>query len=119
MRIDLPWPPSALRPNASSPGAWRRKQTAAKGYKADCLILCRAGGLSPVEMNAAHLTIRFCPPDRRRRDLDNMLASFKHGIDAISETVGVDDQHFGFTLTRGEPVKGGSVQVTITEMEAF
>lgn len=114
MRIDLPFPPSALRPNAASPGSWRRKQVAAKAYKADCLILCRAG-LDRASIASAHLTLRFCPPDRRRRDLDNMLASFKQGIDAIAETIGVDDQHFGFTLGRGDPVKGGVVQVTITE----
>ncbi|MEJ7933513.1 hypothetical protein WG907_04475 [Sphingobium sp. AN558] len=83
------------------------------------MLLCRTGGLRAITVDAAHLTLRFCPPDRRRRDLDNMLASFKQGIDAISETIGLDDYHFGLTLSRGEPVKGGSVEVTITEMEPF
>jgi crossover junction endodeoxyribonuclease RusA len=64
-------------------------------------------------VDRAHLTIAFCPPDNRRRDLDNMLASFKHGIDAISEAIGIDDYGFGFTIMRGEPVKGGCVRVTI------
>ncbi|WP_397586786.1 hypothetical protein [Sphingobium fuliginis] len=113
--VSLPWPPSALRPNASSPGAWRVKQTAAKRYKADCRILCIANGIEPVSLDAAHLTIRFCPPDARRRDLDNMLASFKQGIDAISESIGIDDYRFGFTIVRGAPVKGGCVHVTINE----
>lgn len=115
MQVALPWPSSKLRPNASSPGAWRIKQAAAKAYRADCAIMCRAGGLARVNMDAAHLTIRFCPPDRRRRDLDNMLASFKQGIDAIAEAIGIDDYHFGFTIVRGEPVKGGEVVVTIGE----
>jgi crossover junction endodeoxyribonuclease RusA len=111
--IELPWPPSALLPNAASPGAWRVKQSAAKRYRADCDILCRAGLDKPEEIDRAHLTIRFCPPDRRRRDLDNMLASFKQGLDAISTRIGIDDYHFGLTILRGEPVKGGSVVVTI------
>ena len=119
MKVDLPWPPSALLPNASSPGAWRKKSEAAKGYKADCAIACRAAGLSPAAIDGAHLTIRFCPPDNRRRDLDNMLASFKQGIDAIAESIAVDDHRFGFTIVRGGAVKGGNVNVTITEMEAF
>jgi len=118
VRVDLPWPPSALKPNGSH-GHWSKKSTAAKRYKADCAIVCRAAGLHPVTVESAHLSLRFCPPDRRRRDIDNMLATVKYGLDAISEAIGVDDQHFGFTLTRGEPVKGGSVQVTITETGVF
>lgn len=119
MRIDLPWPPSSLRPNAVNRQHWRANRSAGTSYKGDCLILCRSQGLGKLDADGLHLSIRFCPPDRRRRDLDGMLSSIKHGLDAISETVGVDDYHFGFTLTRGEPVKGGAVQVTITEMEAF
>lgn len=113
IRVDLPWPPTALRPNASSPGAWRRKSEAAKAYKADCIITCRAAGLARVNVDWLHLTLRFCPPDKRRRDLDNLLASVKHGIDAVSHVVGVDDCHFGFTILRGDPVKGGQVIITI------
>lgn len=113
IEVELPWPSSKLRPNASSPGAWRIKQSAAKAYRADCDIVCRAAGLRKTGIDRAHLTLRFCPPDRRRRDLDNMLASFKQGIDAIASSIGVDDYHFGFTIVRGEPVKGGVVRVTI------
>ncbi|RYG90131.1 MAG: endodeoxyribonuclease RusA [Alphaproteobacteria bacterium] len=111
--VSLPWPSGKLLPNARSPGAWRIKQQAAKAYRADCAIVCRAQGLERVDMDRAHLTIRFCPPDRRRRDLDNMLAAFKHGLDAIAESIGIDDQHFGLTILRGEPVKGGTVEVSI------
>lgn len=117
LSVALPWPSSKLLPNARSPGAWRIKQSAAKAYKADCTIVCRAAGLRPLDMDRAHLTLRFCPPDRRRRDLDNMLAAFKQGLDAISESIGIDDCHFGLTLVRGEPVKGGSVEVTIGEQD--
>jgi crossover junction endodeoxyribonuclease RusA len=113
MQVELSWPPSALRPNAASPGAWRRKQSAAKAYRADCDILCRAAGLRKCGVERAHLTMRFHPPDRRRRDLDNMLASAKQGIDAISAAIGLDDYHFGFTIMRGEPVKGGKIVITI------
>jgi crossover junction endodeoxyribonuclease RusA len=109
--IELPWMPSALRPNASSPGNWRRKSDAAKRYKGVCLILCRTADLSVP--NANHLDIVFCPPDRRRRDLDNMLSSFKQGIDAIAETIGVDDSNFALTLRKGDPSPGGKVVVEV------
>jgi crossover junction endodeoxyribonuclease RusA len=109
--IQLPYPPPALRPNASSPGSWRKKSEAAKRYKADCLILCRAARLHAPD--ATELRIEFRPPDRRRRDLDNMLASAKWAIDAIAETIGVDDSNFALTLRKGEPTKGGMVLVEI------
>jgi crossover junction endodeoxyribonuclease RusA len=113
--IELPWPPTALRPNAPSPGNWRRKFEAAKRYKSDCLILCLAGKLKAVMPEEGNLWLRieFRPPDRRRRDLDNMIASFKAGIDAVSDAIGIDDYLFSLQFTRGEPVKGGSVVVTI------
>ncbi len=116
--IELPWPSPKLRPNASSPGAWRIKQKAAAAYKADCAIMCRAAHLGRMEGDRAHLSIRFCPPDRRRRDLDNMFASFKQGIDAVAEAIAIDDYGFSYTIVRGEPVKGGKVQVTITPDDA-
>tara|TARA_B100000678_G_C17893172_1_gene376205 strand:+ start:142 stop:489 length:348 start_codon:yes stop_codon:yes gene_type:complete len=114
MTFELPYPPARLNPNGQH-GHWRTKQTAAKSYRADCMTLCRAQGVGKATLDRAHLTIRFCPPDRRRRDLDNMLSAFKQGIDAISESIGIDDSHFGLTILRGEPVKGGKVVVTVGE----
>lgn len=111
----LPYPPSALRPNAVNRQYWQKSRTAAALYKSLCAIELREQGLGKVDADRLHLTIQFCPPDARRRDLDNMLASVKHGIDAISDAVGVDDYHFGFTISRGPVVKGGEVRISITE----
>lgn len=110
--VTLPWPPAALRPNASSPGNWRRKFSANKHYRNDCLILCKAACLKP---DGNHLSITFHPPDRRRRDLDNMLASAKMAIDAVAETIGVDDYLFSIGIHRAEPVKGGCVIISVEE----
>lgn len=115
VRLELPWPPSSLRPNAVNRQHWRRTRSASGSYRADCLILCRAQGLQRTEVERLHLTMTFLPPDKRRRDLDGMLSSAKHAIDAISETVGVDDYNFSFTIMRGEPVKGGAVIVDLLE----
>lgn len=114
MIVELPWPPSALKPNGPH-GHWSAKSGAAKRYRGDCLLACRAAGVGPVVLDSAHLTICFCPPDRRRRDLDNMLAQIKYGLDAVSEAVAIDDSNFGLTILRGDPVKGGAVVVTIGE----
>ena len=77
--------------------------------------MCRKAGLSKISAGKAHLTLRYLPPDRRRRDLDNLLAASKWAIDAISESIGLDDCHFNYTLIRGDPIKGGVLEVTITE----
>src|SRR3546814_1668558 len=98
--VHLPWPPAALKPNGSH-GHWSRKSSAAKKYRADCLVLAKAARLKPVDGPMA-LRIEFYPLDKRRRDLDNMLASFKYGIDAVAEAMGVDDSLFEFRLCRSE-----------------
>lgn len=114
MRINLPWPPARLRPNASRQGSWRAKSEAAKKYRADCLLMARRqvrgwnGAPLPLMLD-----MTFHGPDRRRRDLDNLLAMTKQGIDAISEIIGIDDSEFEYTLRRGEPVKGGAVVVVL------
>lgn len=115
MIIELPWPPAKLSSNGTHGRHWRVKQVAAKAYRADCDILCRSQGLGKCQIDRAHLTMTFHPPDRRRRDLDNMLASAKQAIDAIAERIGVDDYHFGFTILRAEPVKNGKVVIHIEE----
>lgn len=114
--VTLLWPPAALRPNASSPGNWRRKSDAAKRYRRDCLILARAVKLTRPAGANLRLNIEFSPPDNRRRDLDNMLASFKVGIDAVAEVMGVDDSLFALNISRTDPVKDGRVSVRV---EAF
>lgn len=60
-----------------------------------------------------HLTIVFHPPDNRRRDLDNLLASIKAGLDALAISWGVDDTRFIFTVRRGQTIKHGAVTVEV------
>ena len=67
-----------------------------------------------VRMNGRlEVRVTVCPPDNRRRDLDNLLAMTKQGIDAIAEVLKVDDYSFEYTLRRGVVSKGGKVIVRI------
>lgn len=114
MQVDLPWPPSALRPNASSPGNWRKKSTAAKKYRSDCLLLAKAEKPIPFPVDVSpEMTLYFYPPDKRRRDLDNMLASAKQAIDAVCEAVKIDDYRLSLIIRRCEAEKGGRVRVVV------
>lgn len=60
-------------------------------------------------------SIEFCPPDRRRRDDDNMLAAFKVGRDGVADALGVDDNKFATSFEVCDPVADGAVIVTIWE----
>ena len=103
----LPYPPSILSPNKRT--HWAPKAKAFKKYKTDCSYLLREHYEDFLGKTDIHIT--FCPPDNRRRDMDNALASFKAGIDALSYITGMDDSRFTFTLAWGEPVKHGAVMV--------
>ena len=108
MIIQFPWPPKQLSPNARV--HWAKKANAAKHYKADCLMLViRRSGI----VGQSKFKIMFSPPDKRKRDADNLIASFKAGFDALSIATGIDDSKFEWTYVRGEPVKGGAVIVEV------
>lgn len=111
--VTLPWPPSALSPNAR--GHWSIKARHAKKYRADSRVLCMAVGLRNVASEALSLRVTFQPPDRRARDLDNLLASIKAGLDGIADATGVDDSRWTLSLEKGEPVKGGAVSIHISQ----
>lgn len=111
--ITLPWPPSKLSRNGSQ-GDYSGKARSARLYRSDALIcaLRDARGVT-VGDGPIMLDMTFCPPDKRRRDLDNLLAMSKQGIDAIAEVLRVDDARFEYTLRRGEVAKGGEVVVKL------
>ena len=60
------------------------------------------------------VSLTFVPPDRRRRDLDNLLASMKSGLDGLADAMGIDDSHWKLAIEMSpETVKGGAVLVTV------
>ena len=93
MKVTLPWPPKALSPNARV--HWSVKSQAAKSYRRHCLDLCKLANIvKPETEGRLHLWLTFYPPDRRHRDDDNMIASFKSGRDGIADALGIDDKRF-------------------------
>jgi crossover junction endodeoxyribonuclease RusA len=114
LEFRLPWPPKELSPNKRL--HWARKSKATKAYREACgLLMLAETEASSIQAEGLNLDITFCPPDKRRRDRDNMIASFKAGQDAISDVVGIDDRHFIPTYRVGEPIKGGAVVIRIEE----
>ena len=113
MSLDLPWPGSDLNPNKRH--QWSALAKAKKAYRARCAAIARQAGVGCLPPGLTRLTacLTFCPPDRRPRDLDNMLASMKAGLDGLSDAIGIDDRHWKLTLDVGAPVTGGMVLVNL------
>jgi crossover junction endodeoxyribonuclease RusA len=112
--VELPWPHPYLSPNARK--HWAEKARTFKAYKSQCMW-----SMVPHKQKLAgvsRFTVTFCPPDRHRRDMDNAIASFKAGGDAIAAMTGVDDSKFEVTYKWGKPVTGGCVLIEIAEERA-
>ena len=61
--------------------------------------------------------IEFYPPDKRKRDIDNMLASSKAGIDGIAQAIGIDDSIFNRCILVKHDHVGGMVKVSFMSVE--
>ena len=105
--VTFPWPPASLSPNSRKDRRANTKERAAfkKAWWATALHKLPRG---------THLTMEFFPPDNRPRDLDNMFASVKYGIDGIALAIGIDDKDFSFTIRKRPKSLGGKVLVGVT-----
>ena len=106
LTVTLPWPPAVLSPN-SRPTRWK-KIGAAKAYRKACADAAWNAGIGPMDaVTLAELT--FCPPNARKRDDDNVIASFKSGQDGLADAMGADDADFRPIRKMGHPVEAGAV----------
>lgn len=119
MRVVLPWPPQKLSPNVHVRNL-AAKWGAARRYRDACSLAVaeqvQAGGRigmpPPGAPVLAHLMA--CPPDRRERDLDNILAACKHGLDGVAIALLRDDTDFRpWVVDWGAVTPGGAVVVTL------
>ena len=111
MQVILPWPPKELSPNKRI--HWAQKSKIAKQYRHACHMLTKQAGMAVDWDGDIHLSIMFYPPDRRRRDDDNAIASFKAGRDGMADALGVDDKRFRTHPWLSDEI-GGYVKITIS-----
>lgn len=112
--IILPWPDKALSPNAPK-RHWRSKQGAkVAAYSAAFWRTKKALAGKRLAGRCLAVELRFCPPDGRKRDLDNLFASLKSAMDGMCAALEIDDADIeAVTLTRGIPDEVGEVWVTL------
>jgi crossover junction endodeoxyribonuclease RusA len=111
--IVFPWPDSRLSPNKRFD---RRQLIAVKGEAKDAAFIITKENKVVVIDADLQLTLTFYPPDRRKRDLDNLYATFKAYQDGMFLALGIDDCKIErVILQRGNPIPGGQVFVEIVE----
>lgn len=112
--ILLPWPNKHLNPNARV--HWSKKSRAAAADRRNAYMHCMAGELAKEGYGSGrlHLWIDFYPPNRKRRDDDNLLSMFKPSRDGIADYLGIDDARFiSHPMIRDEI--GGFIKFRITQ----
>ena len=117
IRFTLPWPPKGLSPNARN--HWAKTAKLKRAYREACRW--QAIGQEGAKFDAgAVLSVRltFHPPDRRKRDWDNLIASMKSGLDGLADALGVDDSRWRISFDVSEQI-GGMVKVEVQPMEAM
>ncbi len=113
IELTLPWPPKGISPNSRT--HWRKKAPITKAYKRACWALTLQSGMVAPACEKIALWLDFYPPDRRQRDDDNMIASFKAGRDGIAQALGIDDKRFR-TFPFVQTQIGGYIKVRLSEL---
>ena len=108
----MPWPVMReLSPNWR--GHWSGKARAKKKLRAAWAACALEQGARRLLVPALSVRLEFVPPDRRARDLDNLLASCKAGLDGLADVLGVDDSKWSIAICKADG-QGGFVRVEVT-----
>ena len=117
----LPWPPKPLWQNRRC--HWSQKALAVAQARKGALYASIEAGLRHMPTGDGwthHLSFDFCPPDRRKRDLQNLPATQKAYIDGIADALGIDDGNFKVKWPEEfgtVSYNGGSVLVVIRAVQ--
>lgn len=116
MIITLPFPDFSLSPNRKNGKHWTSTKKAKDArYEYAYYATKEAARHDKFITDITTLELYFIEPDKRKRDLDNMLSSCKSDIDGICAALGIDDYVFKrLTLNRGYAKGEGSMLVTIS-----
>ena len=116
LTIKLDWPSKTLNPNARV--HWTVKRMAVKSARQFACFTALASKQQADQLPDGELNmfIDFYSPDNRKRDDDNLIASFKPYRDGIADALGIDDNRFvcQTNIMMGVYPPKGYVLVTIT-----
>lgn len=113
IEIELPWPDSRLSPNQKQKTHWGVIKPLKKSQRDYAYVMTKSQMVLKWPQKELLLDIEFYPPDKRKRDLDNMLGSIKSAIDGIADATKIDDYNYSYQIKRCQPVEGGKVIIKI------
>lgn len=119
--LALPWPPSVntywRHPSSGALAGRHLISAAGRKYRALVHSKTAALGVKPAVGRLA-ISILASPPDRRRRDLDNVLKSLLDSL--VHAGVVEDDELFDvICIARAAPAAPGEVRVRIAQTESI
>jgi crossover junction endodeoxyribonuclease RusA len=115
MTLTLPWPDSRLLPNRKL--HWAIKGRASR--QARWIAWAEAFKKTHPRIKSCTAVVTFHPPDKRRRDLDNLLRACKPYWDGMVDAgLLVDDSCIReISVRMAEPSKDSRVEIELTEVK--
>lgn len=122
--VRLPFPDKSLMPNKKNGNHWAKTNNAKNIQKFDGYVLTMQAldQAGPQEWTEnIPLSLIYMMPDKRHRDLDNLLAASKAIIDGIAQAIGVDDKRFKPILVDSVlgPKEGGLIAAVGAKIESM
>lgn len=120
IELTLPYPPSAnsywRSPNTGKLAGRHLLSEKGRAYREAVKVLCWQRGVKRM-LGRLSVVLVVCPPDRRRRDLDNVL---KASLDSLTAGGAWDDdsQIDRIVVERGQVVKDGALLIKIQKWGA-
>ena len=116
----LPWPPSVNHYWCQGKPIYKNGRRIVPLYKSDKANLFikqtkAAIGLVVASLKRIAVEIMAFPPDKRCRDLDNILKAIFDAL-VTSGLMGDDEQIDDIRVIRGDVVKGGMVKIKVLEL---
>src|SRR5574343_2095328 len=100
----LPWPAKELSPNARV--HWATLARMKKVYRMAAAYCVMQQGGKKLTAKSLQVRVSFVPPDRRKRDKENMLAAIKAGLYGLADALGVDNSAWELTIAPVLPPDG-------------
>lgn len=115
IHLMLPFPDPILNPNVHV--HWGKKNKARVAAREAGYYLALEKGVKLNADSRYHVTLVFCPPDQRARDLDNLSSAMKSALDGMCQGLGINDKMIRPVPDWGPQVAGGKVEITIVEIQ--